>query len=378
VNETVLLIRSLDTGGAQRQLLQLAIGLHRTGVAVRVLAFYPGGALYGELQEAQVPVGHLAKAGRWEVIPFFVRLVAALRHDRPAVLYSFLPMANILSAVAKPFLPGLRVVWGVRASFMDLSRYDRLARLEFDLQERLARMADVIIANSYAGKAYHVEHGFPQSKIVVIPNGLDADRFRFDSQARSRVRADWGVGSDGILIGIAARLDPIKNYPLFLRAAARLAKSQPGVRFVCVGDGASAYRAELVALAGQIGLSGRLVWAGERHDMAAVYSAFDIATSSSSGEGFPNAIAEAMACGIPCVVTDVGDSAILIGDTGLVVPPGDPEALSNAWAKLLKLDAEERQELGRRARQRMLDEYGIENLVDRTEQVLSELVSSRV
>ena len=369
--KTILfLTRSLDRGGAERQLVVLAKGLADRGHTVAVAVFFGGGVYEAELAEAGVSVIHLGKQGRWDIFPFLSRLVRLLRKERPAVLHSYLGVPNILVTALKPLLPGTRIVWGVRASNVDLSRYDWLSRLVYILERRLARFADCIIANSDAGKRYAVVNGFPEDKIVVVNNGIDTEYFRFDPEGRRLVRVAWGVGEDEILVGLVGRLDPMKDHPVFLEAASHIARERRDVRFVCVGGGPADYAEALKQRAADLGLTNQLIWVGSRDDMPAVYSALDIASSSSYGEGFSNTIAEAMACGVPCVVTDVGDSALIIGDTGSIVAPGDHSALAAAILRLTDLPLENRRALGDVCRARIVSEFGIGRLVQRTERVL--------
>ena len=200
-----------------------------------------------------------------------------------------------------------------------------------------------------------------------MPNGIDTLRFRPDREAGARVRAEWGIGDDESLIGLVGRLDPMKGHACFLQAAALLCARRSGMRFVCVGDGPEHYRESLRALAGQLGLGDRLIWAGTRTDMPAVYNALDMAVSASAyGEGLPNMLGEAMACGTPCVVTRVGDSAWVVGETGVVVPPEDPAALADAWATMLRRIEEERAGLSRAARLRIEQNLSVEALVRNT------------
>ena len=366
----LFLTRSLDRGGAERQLVLLAKGLAGRGHAVSVAVFFGGGVYEAELARAGVRVINIGKQGRWDVLPFLNRLVRLLRKERPAVLHSYLGVPNILAAALKPLLPGTRIIWGVRASNVDLSRYDWLSRLAYTLERRLARFADCIIANSNAGKCHAVANGFPEGKMVVIPNGIDTEYFRFDPEGRRQVRLAWGVGEDEILVGLAARLDPMKDHPVFLEAASRIARERRDVRFVCVGGGPADYAEALKQHAAALGLTNQLIWVGARDDMPAVYSALDIASSSSYGEGFSNTIAEAMACGVPCVVTDVGDSALIVGDAGSVVPPGDYNALAAAIGRLIDRPHEERLVLGEVCRARVVSEFGIDRLIQRTEEAL--------
>lgn len=369
------LIRSLDYGGAERQLVTLAKGLQGRGHSVSVAVFYSGGPLEKDLRDSGVPVNMLDKHGRWDVFPFLWRLIRLIRHEKPDILHGYLPVPNLLTVLLKPLLPNILMVWGVRASNMDLSRYDRLSRVVFRLECFFSRFADLIIVNSNAGRDYHIKHGFPESKMVVVPNGIDTDYFKPDAAARVRKRAEWEIGENEKLIGIVARLDPMKDHPTFLKAASLLAKERDDVRFVCVGDGPEPYKSELKRLSLELGLEKKLIWAGAHRDMPAVYNALDIAVLSSSwGEGFPNVIGEAMACGVPCVVTDVGDSALIVGGTGVIVPPGNPEALAFSLAKMVSID---KSDIASKTRKRIKEKYDLTHLINITENVLSSSLLQR-
>ncbi len=332
----LLLCRSLDVGGAERQLVILATGLHQKGHEVSVMVFYANGALENELHASGIPVIDLHKSGRWDVLPFFARAVRMVWKLKPGVIYGFLGSPNILTAFLKLIIRRAKIVWGVRSSNVDLDRYDWLSRLSYRMECWLSRFADLIICNSHAGMEYAAEHGFPRGRMTVIPNGIDTERFKPDEAAGARIRAEWGVAEHEILIGLVARLDPMKDHTTFLRAAAMLVQKRQDVRFVCVGDGPGLYKRELHQLAHKLGLDGRLIWAGARHDVPAICNAMDIAVSSSYSEGFSNTIAEAMACGVPCVVTDVGDSALIVGDLGVVIPPVMPDAMCEGFRLMLK------------------------------------------
>jgi len=330
-----ILCHSLNVGGAERQINVLAKGLQRVGHDVIVGVFYSGGALEEELKVSGICIVDLKKRGRWDNILFLVRLMNSIKVTKPNIIYGFLCTPNILTVLLKPFFSEIKSVWGVRSSNVDLYRYDWLYRLTYRVECFLSRFADVIICNSAAGMEYAAKHGFPKNLMTVIPNGIDLDIFKPDPEARDRVRDEWGITKNELLIGLVARLDPMKDHPTFLHAAALLANQKTNVRFVCVGDGSEPYRSELRLLASKLGLDERLQWVGSRFDMPAVCNAFDIACSSSSGEGFSNTIIEAMACGVPCVVTDVGDSAVIVGEIGVVVQPASPEALCDAFLSLL-------------------------------------------
>lgn len=371
----LFLVRALGVGGAERQLVALARELHRTGHEIGVAVFYHGGAFEDELRSSGVAVHDLRKRGRWDLPGALFRLRRLVRRTRPDVLHAYLPEANILAAVARPLCPPLKVVWGIRTSMHDFTAYGWVSRAAHWVEARLSHMADLVIANSQAGAARAAERGIDPRVIACVPNGIDCSRFRRDQEGRSRVRAEWRVPEGVPLVGLVARLDPVKDHSRFLQAAARVAARRPDVRYVCVGEGLDVFARPLREQAARLGLYGLLTWAGPREDMPAVYSALDLNVLPSwSGEGFPNVVAEAMACGTPCVVTDVGDSALIVGDTGVVVPPRDPEALAAGILRALEAPAGPH---GSPSTREIIERrYSLAALVDRTTAELGRLLRS--
>lgn len=374
----VFFVRSLDVGGTEKQLVTLATALHKRGTEFSIVTFYRGGAFHAGLERMGVKVLDLRKRGRWDIIFFLARMIGVMRREQPSILYSFLTVPNLLAVLIKPFLPSTRIAWGIRASNMDLSKYDRLSRLSSFIECRMARFADLIVVNSNAGRDHHVRRGFPAEKMLVVHNGIDTTQFRFDPEGRQLLRSEWGIKEHEALIGVVARLDPMKDHPTFLKAAALLSEEFLHVRFMCVGDGPHVYKEKLSELTKALGLSKKLIWAGERSDMRAIYSALDIVCSSSSfGEGFPNAVGEAMSCERPCVATDVGDTALLLGETGTVVPPRDPRALAGALKDVV-IKISQKKDLNRpygneNARQRVEECFSQEHLVAKTKVILRDL-----
>lgn len=359
----LLLTRSLNYGGAERQLVVLANGLHERGYSVSAASFY-GGPLEKDLLDAGVPLFNLKKNKRWDVFPFLWRLTGLIRRERPAVLYGYDTVPNLLTFLLKPLFPRTKMIWGVVNSDMDLTKYDWLRRVVFRFGNFFARFADMIIVNSYAGRDYYVKHGYPAHKTIVISNGIVTEKFKNDPAGRARVRAEWGIKEHEILIGLVARIDPMKDHPSFLQAASMIAKEREDVRFVCVGDGPDALRSKLKALSSEQGLNGRLTWAGFRGDMPAVYNALDILVSSSFTEGLSNVIGEAMACGVPCVVTDVGDSGVVVGETGEVVPPREPALLKAGIDRLLRKKKDPLNTLAADCRKRIVENFSLPALVN--------------
>ena len=367
----LFLIPQLTTGGAQRQLVILATGLKHMGFPVNVAVFHGGGVLEADLKEAKIPIVDLGKR-RWGIPFHYFHLIGLLRREHPNVLYSYLSVANDWSALVKPWFPSIRIIWGIRASRVDLHNHDWQGRLTYRLEARLARFANKIICNSYAGLRVSVERGIPGSKLCVIPNGIDVEQFRPFRAHREEFRREWKIKKTEKLIGLIARLNPIKDHTTFLQAAALLARERKDVRFICVGDGSKAYEAKLRKLAGNLDLDNVLIWTGDRQDMQIVYNGLDILALSSYSEGFPNVIGEAMACGVPCVVTDAGDSALIVDDTGEVVPIRNPVALKDGMNRMLRRIEKGKIALSQRNRDRVVKEFSVAIMLNRIVDVLNQ------
>jgi glycosyltransferase involved in cell wall biosynthesis len=346
----------------------LAAGLARRGHDVRVGTFYAGGPLESDLAAAGVTVVDLGKSGRWDVT-FAARLRSLVRETRPDVIHGYLVAANLVAAALRPWARGARIVWGVRASDMDLGRYDGFQEATFQVARHVSRCADVIVANSRAGARFHVHQGYPADRTVVVPNGVDTARFRPRPGCRVAVREELGLDPAAKVVGLVARLDPMKDHGTFLAAAALLARRRPEVRFVAVGGGVPGALESWRSRAAAAGVARAVRFVGPRLDPERVYPTLDVATSTSAfGEGFPNAVAEAMACGVPCVVTDVGDAGDIVGRPDRVVPPRTPEALARAWERVLDAADEDPESLRRSIEER----FSVARLVERTEAVLAE------
>lgn len=373
----LFLTRSLSYGGSERQLIALAKGFRKRGASVAVATFYSGGSLGRELESTGVSVESLEKRARWDVLGFFWRLLRLVRRVRPTIVHGYLATANILTVLLKPFCPSTKIVWGLRASNMKLEQYGHVDQIQSWVECKLSHFADLIVVNSHAGFDFAAQKGFPQDKMVVIPNGIDVDRFCPDYSARQRMRQAWGISDREQLIGLVGRLDPMKGHDTFIKAAALLSRGRDNIRYICVGDGPEAFKQKLVALSKQVGLGHRLIWVSAGDDVGAIYNALDLLTSCSSyGEGFSNVIGEAMACGRPCVVTDVGDAKRIVGDTGYVLAPGNPPALVLAWQEALNAGGVEKASRSQRARERVIEHFSLERLIEETTRVLKTTVET--
>jgi glycosyltransferase involved in cell wall biosynthesis len=374
----VFIIRVLDAGGAERQLLELAKNLDPARFSIVIITFYEGGALEAAIEHVpHVQLLSARKSGRWDIVGFSCRMWRLVRAARPDVIHGYMYGANELALLLGRMV-GAGVVWGLRSSDVDLNHYDGFTRTLFRTGAWLSSKADLIIANSEAGLRHHVKLGYPEHRIKVIPNGIDTAVYIRSEAGRRRLRAEWKVGDDETLVGIVGRLDPMKDHETFLAAAARAHLTAPRLRFAIVGAGEERARSQLETKARELGILPRVVWVGRRSDMAAVYSAFDIATSSSAfGEGFSNALGEAMACETLCVATRVGDAAMVLGPEGIIVPPKDPRALAEGWLFLLAIEPAEKARRRREARGWIETRYNTAVLANRTAGALCEVAVAR-
>jgi glycosyltransferase involved in cell wall biosynthesis len=388
MKKITFLIRTLNRsggGGAEKQLTTLAKALSLKGYEVSVLCFYSDANSEIDFLGTSIKLISIGKQYRWDMVGFFGRLCQQLTYIQPDVLHSYLPDSNLLTIFLKPLFPNTKIVWGIRHSNwgdpqLNIERGKKLSKWVSSMlyvEKKLAQFADLIITNSYAGQKYHISKGFPPETIVVIPNGIDINQFQPDPEARKTVRQEWGISANTILIGLIGRLHPMKDHSTFLKAAALLIQEGKDLRFVCVGGAHEQdYAKELYELTHQLGITQQVIWAGGRVDMPAVYNALDIFVSTSAfGEGFSNAIGEAMACGKPCVVTDVGDSRLIVGKWGIVVPPKDPQALKNALLQLI-MEMNTWNYAHTKIRQQIVENFSVSQLILKTELTLLNLFNN--
>lgn len=368
----LFLSRSLEMGGAERQLTTLANGLRRKGHRCAIAVFYSGGELESSLDDIQLI--DLKKKGRWDFISFSRRLIKAVQDFNPDIIHGYLGTPNLLVSMLRPLFPKAKTVWGVRASFMDLSQYGLPERIHYQLERFASNTPHSIIINSQAGKDYAISQRFPEAKITVIRNGIDTSQYFPDKALAKSIRKEWGIEKTAILVGLVGRIDPIKNHFLFLEVVNMLQKHNLELRFVCVGDGPEEHKNALQQHASALGISNKIRWTGKRSDISAIYNALDICCSTSNGEGFPNVLAEAMACGTPCVATNVGDSKEILGQHGQIVPPGDPIAFANAITMLAtKLNQPDIQ-IESAVRTRITTSFSVEQMISTTEEHLHDLL----
>jgi glycosyltransferase involved in cell wall biosynthesis len=365
-------ITGLSTGGAETMLLKLLSAASGDMEHV-VVSLGDEGTIGPRIAALGVPV-HCLRLKRNAPNPFKALSILSLaRRISPQLIQGWMYHGNLMASMAAS---GLRnappkkppVLWNIRQTVYDLRNERWLTAKLIRLGAHRSAGPAAIIYNSQTSAGQHKALGYRAEKHVIIPNGFDCQVLRPDDAARKALRAELGVTNDNILIGLVARYHPMKDHVGFLRAAAIVAQDHPYVRFVLAGTGISAKQPELAGAIRQNGLQDHVILLGERSDIPRLNNAFDIACSASAwGEGFSNSIGEAMACGVPCAVTDVGDSAYIVAESGFVAPPREPETFANAIKQLINLGLTRRQELGAKARRRIEIEFSLTAIVQRYE-----------
>lgn len=372
-------ITGTGTGGAELMLERLVSRTDRDAFDVRVISLTDIGTVGRRMIEAGIEVSD-ARMRRGRVDPLGPWTVSrVLRGRRTDVVQTWMYHADLIGGLGARLAGGIPVAWNIRHSALDPSRDRRTTILTARLCALLSRSVPrAIVSCSRAAVEVHGRLGYDRRRMIVIPNGFDTARFRPDPDARLRTRALLGIPPSAPLIGLVARLHPQKDHATFLRAAAILLERRPGARFVLCGDGVVPDDPRLAELLEETGTRGAALLLGGRADIPDIHASLDVAASSAcGGEGFPNVIGEAMACGVPCVVTDVGDSAEIVADTGLVVPVRDPAALAAGWERILSMPEEERRRLGMSARRRIEEEYDLDAVTARYEDLYRALVGAR-
>ncbi|MBB4012698.1 glycosyltransferase [Niveibacterium umoris] len=357
-----VVITGLGIGGAEHALLKLLAAVDRKALDVSLVVLGGLDTLAPQFRAIGIdPVFIGLKAGRW---PFAEvgRLIETVRALRPDLLQGWMYHGNLAASFLAARI-GVPVCWSVRDTPDAAHGHSRFTRMTIALSRwyvgRVARIFNVS-ARSAAYCAAHL--GWPAARTEVLPNGLDVSQFRPDASARHALRSALGVEEGAALIGMVARWSPVKNHRLFLDAAARVRRIRPDARFVLVGKDLDDGNAELAAWLDELGLRAVVHLLGPRHDVAQLYPAFDLLALTSRSEGFPNVLAEAMACGVPVVSTDVGDARDIVGDTGRIVT-ATPDAFSEAIVALLA--GQQRDVLGQAARARIVEHYEITGLAAR-------------
>ena len=363
---TVLhVIIGLSTGGAEIMLYNLLSKSNRQRFRSIVVSLMDRGTLGDRIEELGIEVYCLnMKQGVPDPIAIW-KLNRLIARVKPSLIQGWMYHGNLAAQLVKTLsFSQIPILWGIHHSISSLSSEKKLSQLIIKIGARSSKSIDKIIFVSKNSKSQHEALGYTRENSCIIPNGFDTSLFKPSTEARLNFCIELGLPPDSCLIGSIARYHPMKDHANFIRAAALLASSFKNVHFILVGTDVEAKNNSLYQLIQNSGIENRVHLLGERKDISRITPALDILSSSSAyGEAFPLVVGESMSCGVPCAVTDVGDSGWIVGDTGRVVPPKNSEALANAWREMILLGFAGRQKLGKIARARIIESFSLDSVV---------------
>jgi glycosyltransferase involved in cell wall biosynthesis len=359
----VHVITGLRRGGAEVMLAKLLEVMDAEKFCQTVIVLQDEGEMGARIEQAGIPVIPMHMKGAFDLPRVVMQMRGLLKKAKPQIVQTWLYHADFVGTLAAKAAGGPRVIWNVRCSNMNFQDYDPTTRLICSLLARMSSIPDLVISNSQIGQKAHSELGYHPRAWRILPNGFDTERFRPDAERAAAFRQGLGISALTPLIGLPARFDPMKDHDNFLNAAALLASELPDAHFVLIGRGLDSDNAEITSQIVTKGLGGRVHLLGERSDMEVVMAGLDIVTLCSAyGEGFPNVLGEGLSCGVLCVATDVGDSAMVVGTHGRIVPPRSHADLATAWREILALGPETRREMGALARRHVIENYSLPSI----------------
>ena len=358
----VFVITGLGTGGAEMMLYKLLTRINRDRYAPIVISMISGGIFVERILALDIPVETLGmKPGRYNPIAL-LKLSQMLRSIKPDLIQGWMYHANLAALLAN-FLSNSQapVFWSIHHSVDSLKAEKFALATTIKLTALLSDRVDRVVFSAEKGQRQHLKLGYSPDNATAIVDNFDLAKYKPVSNPEFNLRSFLNLPEDTIIIGSVARYHPMKDHANLIDGAAILISNNPQVHFVLVGPNVDEQNPDLSAQIAQLGIGKQVHLLGERQDIPDLMTSFDIFTTSSAyGESFPNVLGEAMSCQIPCVATDIGDSRTIIGETGVVVPPKDPQALADAWHQLIVAGGEKRHELGRQARQRIETNFNLD------------------
>ncbi|MGI9354435.1 MAG: glycosyltransferase [Rhizobiaceae bacterium] len=364
-------ITSLYTGGAESMLYKLLRAANRDQFELEVVSLWDKGTFGPKIEALGIPVRTLGVNNGCSPARALKLLRGHVKNFDPDWIQGWMYHGNLAASAASAFSSRKRkLAWNIRHSIDRLSDEKRSTQAVVMAGAAFSRTnwCQTIICNSTIACRQHAKLGYSAKKLRFLPNGFDLEQFSPSIAARDEMRTELNLPRDAFVIGLVQRWHPMKDHANFFAAAKHLA--DPKIRLLLVGRDIEPNNEELMEMIHENALEDRVILCGERSDIAKVCNAIDILTVSSfRGEGFPNVVGEAMACGVPCAVTDVGEAGLIVGDLGKVVPPKDPEALADGISDLRARLEAEGNKLKTACRGRIVEEYSLERVANLYEEV---------
>ncbi len=365
------MVTGLEIGGAEVMLANVLAHIDRHTTQATVISLTDEGPVSEKIRSLGIPLYSLGMRRGMPNPLAVMRLARLLRSLQPEIVQTWMYHADLIGGLAAR-LAGIRaIVWGVHNADLDPKRVKRTTLWTVLMCARLSRVIPrKICFVSEEAIAIHGRQGYDVARCVFVPNGFDTAVYRASPEDRVAVRREWKIAPDVPVIGMIARFDPQKDHENFAQAAGLLHQRLPQVRFLLCGPGITPENQTLVQWLERNSVGHAALLLGPRNDIPRLLNALDLATLSSRyGESFPMSIGEAMATGVPAVVTDVGGAGYLVGETGRVVKPGDPSALAAAWEEILNLSPSERATVAAEARERVVRYFDIRSIAARYQDI---------
>lgn len=358
-------ISGLEVGGAEMALYRLILQSRGSAYTHTVIALTPEGGMYERFCAAGIEL--IVLDFRRAPISQFLLLYRLMRKIRPDIVQTWLYHADMLGGLAARMAGNRNVIWGIRATDVDggCARSTVLVRRLCASTSRW--MPHTIVCVAEAARRAHALAGYDAARMVVVANGFDLSCLTATQDQRALLRTQCGFSAEDMVVGTLGRFNADKDHANFVLAAGQLARRHDRLYFLMVGTNLDSDNQDLMRWIAETGYPNRFVLLGERADVPVCLAAMDIFCLSSRTEAFPNAVGEAMAMELPCVSTDVGDVAVLMAGTGVLVPKANPGALAQGVAGLLAMGGDARRQLGRRAKARIHAEFTMERTRKRFE-----------
>lgn len=369
-------ITGLGIGGAETAMLQLLRASAASGADHVVFTLSTKDDLAEAVRETGTRVIPLRISGTVDILRSVMKVRSQIKAERPALLMTWMHHADLFGVLLKCFSMSVPLVWNIRCSKLEIGYLPKRHLRMVKLLAKLSWLPATIVSNSHAGRQEHIEVGYRTEGWRVLPNGFDTENFAPNPDAALEMREELGFSPDAFLIGLVARYHPMKGFDLFIRAAGRLARIEQEAHFVLVGSDVDHQNLELASMIAEDGLENRISLIGPRRDIPRVMAMLDVVVSTSTSEGFPNVIGEAMACGTPCVVTDVGDSAVLLGETGKVIVSGAEDELVSALQGLIQMPPKAFENLQSLTRSRIVKHFSRSEMARRYQELFDEFTPS--
>lgn len=374
----VHVIVGLNIGGAELMLKRLidSHSRHHSGVNHAVISLTDQGVLGDQLNKQGASVYCLGMTSIFSGPATFFKLRKLLRELRPDVVHTWMYHADLLGGLAAGSLGLRNIIWCIRSTDIHKGG-SKVTLLIRKLCAWLSgRLPCVIVCAADASRQVHEAVGYASDKMQVIPNGFELDKLLPTESNGTRVRDELGIGHDCKLVVSVGRYNPVKDHKTFIEAAGKVAAHRDDVNFMLVGRDLERSNSQLMALIDATGEADAFYLLGERNDVPACLQASDVFCLHSATEGFPNVLAEAMAVGLPCITTNVGDAAYLLNNPEWVVPAASPDNLAEKLNGLLSLSYDNRAALGEVAATRIRRCFSIDEIGHRYYDLYASLVYS--